>query len=41
LSKLLEPSWLTLVGPVAAVLGLLVSRAVFHWSLKHYRSASS
>ena len=41
LDKTLEPSWLTLMAPASAVAGLLVSRAVFHWSLKNYRSASS
>lgn len=32
---------LTLVSAVTAVLGLLVSRWIFHWSLRQYRSASS
>jgi ABC-2 type transport system permease protein len=41
LSKLLEPSWLTALEPVAAIAGLAISRGVFHWSLRHYRSASS
>ncbi len=41
LSKTLEPSWLTLVAPLSAVVGIVVSRSVFHWSLKSYRSASS
>jgi ABC-type uncharacterized transport system permease subunit len=37
----LNPSWLTVVAVVAAVAGLVVSRAVFRWSLRSYRSASS
>jgi ABC-2 type transport system permease protein len=41
LSKILDPSWLTLVALAAAVVGLLVSRGIFRWSLKAYRSASS
>ena len=41
LSKTLTPSWLTAVAICSALAGLLVSRAVFHWSLSHYRSASS
>jgi ABC-2 type transport system permease protein len=41
LAKTLEPSWLTLVALAAAGLGLVVSRAVFRWSLRSYRSASS
>jgi ABC-2 type transport system permease protein len=41
LSMTLTPSWLTAVLVAAAVLGLVVSRAVFHWSLRRYRSASS
>ena len=41
LAKVLDPSWLTLVALAAAVLGLIVSRSVFRWSLRAYRSASS
>ena len=41
LAKVLNPSWLTLVAIASAVGGLLVSRAVFRWSLRSYRSASS
>lgn len=41
LSKALEPSWLTLVAPISAIVSLLVARAVFHQSLRSYRSASS
>jgi ABC-2 type transport system permease protein len=41
LSKALVPSWLTFVVVGAAICGLALSRAVFHWSLRHYRSASS
>ena len=41
LSKTLQPSWLTIVAPLAALAGLLVSRAIFQWSLRNYRSASS
>jgi len=38
----LDPSsWFAFVPFVAAAVGLLLSRAVFHWSLKYYRSASS
>jgi len=41
LAKVLNPSWLTLVAIVSSIGGLLVSRAVFRWSLRSYRSASS
>jgi len=38
----LEPgSWLPYVAATSAVAGIIISRAVFHWSLKSYRSASS
>lgn len=40
-NKLLAPSWIAWVTLAAAVLGLFVSRAVFQWSLRLYRSASS
>jgi ABC-2 type transport system permease protein len=41
LDKTLSPSWLTLVLAASAVLGLLLSRVVFHRALMSYRSASS
>ncbi len=41
LEKALNPSWLTAVMVAASVVGLFVSRAVFHRSLMSYRSASS
>lgn len=41
LSKVLEPSWISLVAVTAALAGLVVSRGIFHWSLRQYRSASS
>ncbi|HET6424225.1 MAG TPA: ABC-2 family transporter protein [Planctomycetaceae bacterium] len=37
----LDPSWLAALTILAGVLSLVVSRSVFLWSLKHYRSASS
>lgn len=39
--KALEPSWLTAVAVGSAILGLVVSRMIFQWSLTKYRSASS
>jgi ABC-2 type transport system permease protein len=39
--KLLQPSWLTGVTLLAAVVGLVLSRRVFHHALRSYRSASS
>lgn len=41
LEKVLEPSWLTLVTVIGTLVTLGVSRSVFHWSLRSYRSASS
>lgn len=41
LGKALDPNWLIGVAFIAPVCALLVSRAVFHWSLRSYRSASS
>jgi ABC-2 type transport system permease protein len=41
LGKALEPNWLSSLTLVSAVATFGVSRAVFHWSLRHYRSASS
>jgi viologen exporter family transport system permease protein len=40
-TKALEPSWITAVAIAATIAGLFVSRGVFQWSLRHYRSASS
>lgn len=39
--KLLAPSWIAWITFAAAIFGLFISRAVFQWSLRHYRSASS
>ena len=41
LGKVLVPSWLGLYTLASAAISFTVARAVFHWSLKHYRSASS
>jgi ABC-2 type transport system permease protein len=41
LEKSLVPSWISLVAILSAVAGLVVSRVIFQWSLKSYRSASS
>jgi ABC-2 type transport system permease protein len=41
LGKVLEPNWLSLMTLVAAAMSFVISRTVFHWSLRHYRSASS
>jgi len=41
LDKTLNPSWLTAVMVLSSILGLFVSRAVFHRALMSYRSASS
>lgn len=41
LGKALEPSFLTLIAMFAAIAGLVISRKIFHWSLRNYRSASS
>ena len=41
LSKSLEPNWLVVLSPAAALIGLYASRRVFFWSLRGYRSASS
>lgn len=41
LEKLLEPSWLSGLTIGSGILSLIVSRAVFQWSLGYYRSASS
>ena len=41
LSKPLDPSWLASVAILGPIVALMVSRSVFNWSLKSYRSASS
>lgn len=41
LSKPLEPNWLVGIALIAPLAALMVSRAVFNWSLRSYRSASS
>ena len=41
LDKGLQPSYLWVVALLAAIAGLLISRWIFLWSLKNYRSASS
>lgn len=41
LGKSLEPGWLPMLTMMLAGISFLVSRSVFGWSLKHYRSASS
>ncbi|MEX0701668.1 MAG: ABC-2 family transporter protein [Planctomycetales bacterium] len=41
LQKALEPGWLTAVLIASSLAGLAISRGIFHWSLRHYRSASS
>ncbi len=41
LGKVLTPGWLGLFTLVSAAVAFAVARTVFHWSLKHYRSASS
>ena len=41
LGKILEPGWLGMMTLGAAVMAFAVSRSIFHWSLRHYRSASS
>ena len=41
LAKTLEPSWLSTMTIASAIATFVVSRAIFHWSLRHYRSASS
>jgi viologen exporter family transport system permease protein len=40
-AKALQPSWITAVAIAATFAGLFVSRGIFQWSLRHYRSASS
>ncbi|HWL07489.1 MAG TPA: ABC-2 family transporter protein [Planctomicrobium sp.] len=42
LEKTLEPNAIVLViAPTATLICLFISRKIFNWSLKHYRSASS
>ena len=41
LGKTLEPNWLSGLTLLAGALSFVVARGVFHWSLRHYRSASS
>lgn len=41
ISKTLTPSWLTFVTIVAAVSSLIISRLIFQFALRSYRSASS
>lgn len=41
LGKTLVPNWLSIAAIAAGLAALMVSRTVFHWSLRHYRSASS
>lgn len=41
LGKLLEPSWLSGMTIASGLISLLAARAVFLWSLRYYRSASS
>ncbi len=41
LSKPLDPAWLVGVAIIAPLLAVVISRAVFNWSLRSYRSASS
>jgi ABC-2 type transport system permease protein len=41
LSKPLDPHWLVGVAVIGPLTALLISRWVFNWSLRSYRSASS
>lgn len=41
LGKSLEPGWLSGLTLLAGGVSFILSRMVFHWSLRHYRSASS
>lgn len=41
LGKALEPSWLTALTIILAVMTFAIARTIFHWSLRYYRSASS
>lgn len=41
MGMVLEPNWLTGLTVLASWLTFVLGRRVFHWSLRHYRSASS
>lgn len=41
MSMTLEPSWIVFVAPLLTIASLAASRAIFQWSLRMYRSASS
>ncbi len=41
LGKVLEPTWLAGLTLIATALTFVGARLIFHWSLQHYRSASS
>lgn len=41
LGKVLEPTWLSGITLLAGMISFISARVVFHWSLRHYRSASS
>ncbi|MFP6704368.1 MAG: ABC-2 family transporter protein, partial [Planctomycetaceae bacterium] len=41
LGTLGDQAWLAVIPLAAAGLGLIVSRSIFTWSLRSYRSASS
>ena len=41
LGKGLEPGWLSFMTIFLAAITFVLSRLVFHWSLRHYCSASS
>jgi ABC-2 type transport system permease protein len=41
MDKALDPGWLVFVGGGLTLIGLVVSRRIFQWSLMNYRSASS
>jgi ABC-2 type transport system permease protein len=39
--RLLQPSWISAISVAAAGAGLYLSRRIFYFALKSYRSASS
>ena len=42
LAKALDPNWwVGVIGPVATLVAIVLSRRIFNWSLSNYRSASS
>lgn len=41
LGKSLQPSWLSAITLLAGICSFAAARMIFHWSLRHYRSASS